>query len=478
MEEELPLEHQKDDNFSEWYSEVIEKAELCDKRYPVKGMNVWRPYGWKIMLLIDEHIREEMKRTGHEEVNFPLLIPEEQFKKESEHIKGFSDEVFWVHHAGGENLDVPLLLRPTSETAMYPMFALWIRSHADLPLKIFQIVNVFRYDTKQTRAFIRMREFHFFEAHTCHVDEKDAEMQIKEDMDIMMRLSRRWCLPYIMVKRPEWDKFPGAYYSLACDTFLPSGRSLQLGTFHHYRDNFAHAYEIKYEDADGTHKYVHQTTYGMSERLVGGIIGIHGDNRGLMLPPDVAPWQVVIVPILSKEVKKEIIDECRNMKEKFEMNGIRVYLDERDIRPGNKFYYWELRGVPLRVEIGPKDFRENTVTFSRRDTLERKIVDKDDAVDECKHILKEIQSNLWRKAEEFLKNSMKHVDSVEEAIRQSGKSIIYMEWCGDEKCAGEIEVQTGMSILGTPIKKTEVRGKCRICGIKDARYMMYAAKSY
>src|SRR5438094_301587 len=229
----------KDEEFSEWYNGVIDRAELSDKRYPIKGMNVWRPYGWAIMKLIDQAMREEFDSTGHGEVNFPVLIPETEFQKEADHVKGFEGDVFWVTRGGLNELDVKLVLRPTSETAMYPMFRLWIRSHADLPLKVYQIVPVFRYETKMTRTFMRVREIHFFEAHTAHATYEDAEQQIQEDLQINERIMRLLCLPYLISRRPDWDKFPGAYYSLGTDTLLPSGRAAQVATFHQYRDNFA-----------------------------------------------------------------------------------------------------------------------------------------------------------------------------------------------------------------------------------------------
>lgn len=237
----------KEENFNDWYNEIVEKANLSDKRYPVKGMNVWTPYGWKIMRMIDTYIREELDATGHDEVYFPLLIPETEFKKEKEHIKGFDSEVYWVTHAGLNELDVRLVIRPTSETAMYPMFSLWIRSHQDLPLKVYQIVNTFRYETKQTRAFIRVREIHFFESHTCHDSEEDAQRQIDEDTEILAKIAKRLCLPYTLSVRTEWDKFPGAYYTVGIDTVMPNGKTLQIGSIHHYRTNFSEPYEITFE---------------------------------------------------------------------------------------------------------------------------------------------------------------------------------------------------------------------------------------
>ena len=301
----------KQEDFSEWYNEIVELAHLTDKRYPIKGMNVWTPYGWKIMRFIDTFIREECDATGHDEVCFPLLIPETEFKKEKDHIKGFDAEVYWVTHAGLNELDVRLLLRPTSETAMYPMFALWVRSHTDLPLKTYQLVNTFRYETKQTRAFIRVREIHFFESHTCHVDEADAQRQVEEDFVILENIMEHLCLPYFLLRRTEWDKFPGAHYTVGVDTLLPDGRSLQLGSIHHYRENFSRPFNITYEDDKGEHRFAHQTTFGMSERLVGAVVAVHGDDKGLVLPPDISPFQVVIVPILAKGNVEKVAEECQ-----------------------------------------------------------------------------------------------------------------------------------------------------------------------
>ncbi|MDD2627106.1 MAG: proline--tRNA ligase, partial [Candidatus Methanomethylophilus sp.] len=345
----------KKTDFGEWYNETVEKAQLCDKRYPIKGMNVWTPYGWKLMTQIDAYIRREMVATGHDEVCFPLLIPQTEFNKEKEHIKGFDSEVYWVTKAGNNDLGIPLLLRPTSETAMYPMFSLWIRSHTDLPLKVFQIVNTFRYETKQTRAFMRVREIHFFESHTCHETEEDAQKQVEQDMVIMDNVAKELCLPYSMLVRTEWDKFPGAYYTVGIDTVMPSGRTLQLGSIHHYRTNFSKPYNITYEDDKGEHHYVHQTTYGMSERLLGAVVGVHADDKGLILPPAIAPVQVVIVPIFSKNNRDEIMAACKVVNAALQDTGFRSKVDDRDLRPGNKFFDWEMRGVPLRLELGGRD---------------------------------------------------------------------------------------------------------------------------
>jgi len=462
----------KAEDFSEWYNEIVEKANLTDKRYPIKGMNVWTPYGWKIMQAIDSHIRQEFDATDHQEVCFPLLIPEDQFAKEKEHIKGFDTEVFWVTHAGLNPLDVKLLLRPTSETAMYPMFALWVRSHADLPLKTYQIVNTFRYETKQTRAFIRVREIHFFESHTCHADFEDAERQVREDYDVLAVLARKWCLPYRLLKRTHWDKFPGASYTVGIDTLLPSGRSLQLGSIHQYMENFSKPYEIKYEDDKGEHKYVHQTTFGMSERLVGAIVAIHGDDKGLVLPPEVATTQVVIVPVLAKGETEKVSKAARDLYDELKGAGLRVRLDERDVRPGVKYYDWELKGVPLRLELGKKDIEKVKVTFVRRDTGEKSLRDRGKVVAEVKDMLALI-------AKEMLGRALKGMDEgivTVESLENLPEKMIRTGWCGEEDCGHEIESRSDMDILGTPVDGEKFTGACVICG-KPTKTPVYMARA-
>ena len=474
LEEKMKVKLDKS-NFNEWYNDVIELANLSDKRYPIKGMNVWTGYGWKIMLNIDKLIRHEMELSGHDEVCFPLLISEEQFAKEAEHIKGFDKEVYWVTTAGGEPLDVKLLLRPTSETAMYPIFSLWIRSHADLPLKTFQLVNTFRYDTKQTRAFIRVREIHFFEAHTCHDSFEDAEKQIADDLQIMDRLSKKLCLPYLMLKRPDWDKFPGAFYSLAADCVMPTSKTLQIGTIHQYRDNFSKPYEIIFEAVDGEHKYVHQTTYGMSERLIGAIVGIHGDNKGVILPPAIAPYQVVLVPILVKTQREQVKNACLELRSELMQAGIRVHYDDRDIRPGNKFYDWELRGVPLRLELGPRDLEKGEITVVRRDIGERAVIPRGLALENINSILAKIEEEMYERARTTLEESIIKIDALDDAKDRSG--IFRMGWCGEPECDDQIVQYLDLNMLGTPIHDEGYSGNCAQCG-KPTETVVYYAKSY
>ena len=468
--------HKKTEDFNEWYNEIVELSDLCDKRYPIQGMNVWRPYGWKLMNYVDQMIRFEMEKTGHDEVYFPLLIPESLFKKEEEHIEGFGSEVYWITHAGNNKLEERWLLRPTSETSMYPIFSLWIRSHADLPLKTFQIVNTFRYETKQTRAFIRVREIHFFEAHTCHADFEDAEKQVAEDKDIAGRLFKKLCLPFIFNKRPDWDKFAGAFYTISIDVLMPSNRTLQLGSIHQYRDNFSKPYGISYEAEGGKHLYCHQTTYGMSERIIGALVGIHGDDKGLVMPPEAAPTQVVIIPIIFKGEEKKVLDACNLLCKKLSDENIRAHVDDRDITPGNKYYEWELKGVPLRVEIGPKDLKKEELVIVRRDTGAKKSIKQKLAVKTIKEEFAKISKNLYDKAKKLLDENIHRVKTAEEA--QNKKGIVELPWCRNKDCALEIENILEGNTLGEPIEDIECKNCfCPICG-KPAETWMRYAKTY
>ena len=457
---------------------MVERAALSDKRYPIKGMNVWTPYGWKIMRFVDTYIRRELDATGHDEVCFPLLIPETEFKKEKDHIKGFDSEVYWVTHAGLNELDVRLVVRPTSETAMYPMFALWVRSHQDLPLKTYQIVNTFRYETKQTRPFIRVREIHFFESHTCHDSEEDAQRQIEEDLEILRRIMKELCLPYFLLRRTEWDKFPGAHYTVGIDTVMPNYRTLQLGSVHHYRTNFSVPYDITYEDENGEHKHVHQTTYGMSERLLGALISVHGDDDGLVLPPAVAPFQVVIVPILSKKNAEEVTAAAERLRDELTAGGIRVKLDDRDDRPGSKFYDWEIKGVPLRLELGGRDIESNVVTFARRDTSEKGTIGLESLVPGVKLILDTIMHDMEAKAWEFQNSSVRHIESADEIPKEdtAEQRVYSFGWCGCDECGHAFEDAHDIKILGTPYIPEEFEGKCIICG-KPTKTKAYAART-
>ncbi len=487
----------KTENFSEWYNDIIEDAGLIDKRYPVKGMDVWMPYGLKLMRAIDQYTRDEMARTDHEEVEFPLLVPESLFAKESDHIKGFEDEVYWVRHGGLDELEVPLVVRPTSETAMYPMFSLWIRAHTDLPFKIFQIVNVFRYDTKQTRSFMRVREIHFFEAHTAHVDYEDAERQICQDLEIWENLTDKLCLPSVLAQRPEWDKFPGAHYTIAADVLMPELKTLQCATFHHYKTNFAEPYEITYETAEGEFEHVHQTTYGMSERLIGAIVGLHGDEQGLRLPPAIAPIQVAIVPIIFEESEDAVRQACHDVAETLASAGIRAHVDESDETAGFKYNKWEQKGVPVRLEIGPRDLENDNVVLvprdGRADDVEvtsthavkilkgaKAVVPHVAVVDAVQEQLDAFAGRLREAAEELLEENTVTVKTIEDAAHHDG--VLRSWWCGQESCAEEIETNADRSVLGFPRKAQDGKivpadqepGACIACQARTDQIILLA----
>ncbi len=465
----------KETDFAEWYLQVIDDADLVDKRYPIKGMNVWTPYGMRVMRLMNRFMHEEMARTGHEEVQFPVLVPEEQFKKEADHIKGFEQHVYWVTHGGLSPLDVRLLLRPTSETAMYDLFSLWIRSHTDLPLKVYQIVPTFRYETEQTRTFMRVRELSFFfESHTCHEDFDGATRQVEEDIKIWANLARRYALPVLISKRPDWDKFPGAHYSVVPDAYVAAaGRSLQVASMHHYQDNFSKVYGIDFENAKGERRYVHQTTYGMSERILGAIVAIHGDDNGIVLPPDIAPVQVIVVPILAKGEKATVTREAKALHKDLRAR-VRTELDLRNLRPGAKFYEWERKGVPLRVEIGLEEMKGRYVTLVRRDTGRRRKVQRKDAAKRVEGALRTIQRDMFSRAKEELAKSIHTATSYEGAPT---RGIIRAGWCGKESCGLRMEEKLDRNVLGTPFVDEKFRGSCLECGEK-ATTVAYAAHAF
>ncbi|MDS0257099.1 proline--tRNA ligase [Thermoplasmatales archaeon AK] len=447
-------------NFSEWYNEIIEISGLSDKRYPIKGMNVWLPYGLKAMQRIDTIIRESVDSKGFQEVSFPVLITRDQLAVEFEHIRGFENEVYWVTKGGREKLDIELALRPTSEAAMYGMFSLWIRSHTDLPLRIYQIVSVYRYETKHTRTFIRIREIHFFEAHTAHATYEDAEAQMDEYRRIWSEISGELCLPYVVNRRPDWDKFPGAKYTLAFDTVLPGGRSLQIGTIHEYGDNFARNYDIKYLKDDGTHEYVSQTTFGMSERLLAAIIGIHGDDKGLIFPPGIAPIQVVVVPIPSEGASTEA--RSKEIADGLTRAGIRAYADLREnYTPGYKYNDWEMRGVPLRIEIGERELKNGTVTLAMRTGGKKRTVEASKVEDTVREMLGEVKAELSTRSRRHFAQYTFRAGSLDEIKSREG--MVFANWCGSKDCSDKVEQVTEFSLLGM-VDGSKEDGKCVVCG--------------
>ncbi len=454
------------EDFSAWYNELLWRAEIMDVRYPVKGLYVWFPFGFAVRKNVYDHLRGLLDRE-HQETLFPLLIPENEFMKEAEHIKGFEEEVYWVTHGGLTPLDVKLALRPTSECAIYPMYALWVRSHADLPIKLYQIVNTFRYETKHTRPLIRLREITSFkEAHTVHATWEDAEKQVETAIALYQEFYSHLCIPVIVSKRPDWDKFPGADYTIAVDTIMPDGKTLQIGTVHHLGDHFSKTFEIRYEDTNGEQQLAHQTCYGISERSIAALISIHGDDRGLVLPPAVAPVQVVIVPITIGKRKDEVTAAACSIESELAAAGFRVKTDQRDIRPGAKYWYWEMRGVPLRLEIGPRDIDSGQVTSVTR-YGEKSVIAREGLVDGVRDMLAAFTVSMREKAQRHVQSHVRTASSLDEVMAGVQTGVVVAPWCGEKACADSIEEKVNASILGTGIRSGcagDVHGKCVGCG--------------
>ncbi|MAV95010.1 MAG: proline--tRNA ligase [Euryarchaeota archaeon] len=393
-----------------------------------------------------------------------------------EEIGGFEKEVYWVKHAGEHNLDVPMFLRPTSETPMYTMFSLWIRSHADLPLKTFQIVNTFRYETKQTRSFIRVREIHFFEAHTAHADQSGADAQIDEDSDIVRRLLHDLCLPAIISKRPVWDTFPGAWYTNAVDAIMPNGRTLQIASYHHYRDQWARAFDITYEGADGSQNNCHQTTFGMSERLLGAVVGVHGDDAGLIMPPSIAPIQVVVMPVAA-HLDEAVEPQASKIVERLKKSGIRARLDSRDMRPGAKHYDWEIKGVPLRLEIGPRDLSSGSFVMSLRtgtkashplNLLEEIVLQS----------LEDVSTELRVRSSNLMESKMSVLQSLPLKPSDLDQGTVYeVAFDGNDADAEKLEKSTNLTLLGDSFEPYESPRICIITGKETVR-KQHLAKMY
>ena len=467
------------ENFGEWYLDILEKADLIDSRYPVKGLTVIRPYGYQIRKQT-LNIYTKLLEQEHEELLFPTLIPESELAKEGKHVKGFEDEVYWVTHGGNTPLNEKLALRPTSESAMYPMFSLWVRSHIDLPMKYFQVVNTFRYETKHTRPIIRVREIQTFaEAHTIHSTKEEADQQVQTGIKIYKELFDNMAIPYTISKRPDWDKFPGADYTMAMDVLMPSGRTLQIGTIHNLGQTFAKTYDIIFENKEGTHEHAYQTCYGLSGRILAALIGIHGDEKGLKLPPSIAPNQITLIPILFKKGKEEVLNKCNQIKEQLEKSNIRTNIDTREIRPGKKFFDWEIKGTPLRLELGPRDLENNKVIIVRRDTLEKTQLPIDDNLtSNIEKILEDITKTLKENAWKTFKENIKTANTINEITQLiNEKNMVKFNWCGDEECGKEIEEKSNIDLLGINKETEDENATCIHCG-KPAKHIALISKSY
>ncbi|MEK6941130.1 MAG: proline--tRNA ligase [Nanoarchaeota archaeon] len=475
----------KSEDFSEWFTQVTQKAELCDMRYNIKGFVVYRPwcvYAMKRMFNIYEHALE---KKGHDPVIMPVLIPEKNFNIEAEHVEGFAPEVFWVtEHGDGEKFEERLALRPTSETAFYQMFSHWIRSYQDLPLKTYQSGSVYRYETKATRPFIRSREIIWIEAHDAFATEEEAMNQVLEDMQTTKEVMLDYFgIPFIFFQRPEWDKFPGAVHTYAADALMPSGRVLQLPSTHLLGQKFSKPFDVKFVDNSGKEQYAHITCYGPAiSRIYGGMIGIHGDDRGLVLPFDIAPKHIVIVPILFDSSRDNVLKRCVSLRKK--LKNYRVFIDSNESKsPGWKFNHWELKGVPIRIEVGPNDIKKNTLVIFRRDKNIKKNIKMSDLLKEVEIIKDEFTQTLIRKAKSYFDGSIinsKTVDESKELIKN--EKIVRAAFCSidtdGKACAEVVEKEVGAAVRGIKVGEEEKpKLPCIICG-KSAKHFVYIARSY
>jgi prolyl-tRNA synthetase len=468
----------KEEDFSRWFDEVIFKSEILDERYPVKGVYVWLPYGYEIMENIMSIMERLLRQTGHKRVYFPSIIPESVLSREFRFIKGFQDSVFWITKLGRQDAPEKLALRPTSEAIMYEVLSKWISSYRDLPIRIYQIAPIYRYETKATRPMLRVREVAFFkEGHTFHATYEEAVEQVNLEVWIYKSFYDELLIPYIVVKTLPWDTFPGALYNYDIVTIMPDGKALELGSAINFGDLFARTYDLTYMDEDGKRKNVNTTSFGISERSLAAVIAIHGDNRGLRLPPKIAPIQIVIVPIPTRDYEERILEYSREVKSALERN-FRVHLDDGEERPGYKFYKWEMKGVPIRIEIGRNELERREVTICRRDKMERETVPFDELNERIPEILRDIERVLSEQAWSYFKERIFYARSMEELVENVKTKVVSFAWCGKEECAHEVEEKGGYGLLGYEEDALKGRGeKCIVCG-DEARHRCWIGRSY
>jgi prolyl-tRNA synthetase len=465
-------------DFSKWYLDVVRRAELADYS-PVKGFMVIRPYGYAIWELIQQALDRRIKASGHVNAYFPLFIPESLLNKEAEHVEGFAPQVAYVTHGGGELLAEKLVVRPTSEAIIGTMYARWVHSWRDLPILINQWANVVRWE-KVTRPFLRTTEFLWQEGHTAHETHDEAEAETLMILDLYAATSERvLAMPVIKGQKSDSEKFAGALRTYSIEALMGDGRALQAGTSHNLGQNFAKAFDITFQARDKSVQHVWGTSWGVSTRLVGGVIMTHGDDSGLVLPPNVAPYQVVVVPIGRDNWRETVLPRAQEIREDLAAAGIRVTLDDRDERPGWKFAEWELRGVPLRLEIGPKDIEKSAVLLARRDTREKLGVPMDGLASRVRGLLDEIQQNLLARAVAFREEHTHTVATYDEfqQAMEGRPGFVIAPWCGAAECEARIKTDTQATIRNMPIGGSAPAGRCIRCdnpAIADAWF----AKSY
>ena len=476
MSEDLGITIKKEENFSEWYNQVVLKAELADYS-PIKGCMVIRPNGYEIWEKIQAFLDKRIKETGHKNAYFPLFIPEAFFKKEAEHVEGFSPEVAWITHGGDRPLEERLAIRPTSETIMYDMYSKWIRSWRDLPLLLNQWCNIVRWETKMTKLFMRTREFLWQEGHTAHATEKEAEAEARKMLDVYREVYEELLsIPVIAGLKTESEKFPGAVHTFTLEALMPDGRATQCCTSHNLGQHFSRAFNIQFIDKDEEKKYVWQTSWGLATRSISIVIMMHSDNKGLVLPPKVAPVQVVIIPIIFQDSQEDIGAVAHTIKDKLQEYSV-IIDDRQEYTAGWKYNHWEVQGVPLRIEIGPRDVKANQVIMVRRDTGEKSAVPMNQVPQKVKELLEIIQTELFERAHRFLDENTVEAKTYEELMQYvDEKKMVKVNWCGSEECEAIIKEETGASSCCIPFDE-QADGSCIYCD-KPAHHIVYFAKHY
>ena len=469
----------KDQDFSEWYSQILQKADITDIRFGVKGFVVIKPWGTLIIENMFDLYEQELQKRKHKPVIMPSIIPESNLKKESSHIKGFTPEVFWLNIKGEERV----ALRPTSETVFTPMFSLWVRSHRDLPLKLYQRAAVFRLDTKATRPLIRGREFYWIEAHDAFATKKEAEAQVKEDIVMTEEIMhKKFGIPFLPMKRPEWDKFAGAEYTIGSDVLMPDGKLIQQPSTHLMGQKFSKAFNAKFTDEKGNEDYLWTTAYGPAiSRILASVISMHGDDKGLILPFCISPVKLVIVPIYNKDNKAKVLKYANDVAEN--LKDYKIEIDDRDnYSPGWKFNEWVLKGVPFRIELGEKELKNKTLTLFARDTKKKESISVKD-LKNLKKLGEDFDERLRKKADAFANSKLvkcKTKEQLKKALNEG--NVARVEWCSTDnlgvKCAEQAEKLFSADVRGTMAnKKEKPEGKCIICG-KKANEVVYIGRSY
>ena len=465
-----------EDDFAKWYTDIVIKADLADYT-DTKGCIVIKPYGYSIWEKIQEYANEKFKKEGIQNAYFPVLIPESLLNKEKEHVEGFAPEVAWVTIGGQEELEEKLCVRPTSETMFSTMYSKWLTSWRDLPIKLNQWCNVFRWE-KETRPFLRSREFLWQEGHTIHETSEEAQALTYRMLDIYGEIIEELlAIPVLKGKKTEKEKFAGAEYTLTVEMLMHDGKALQAGTSHYFGQNFTKPFDIKFQNREGKEEYAYQTSWGISTRLIGGVIMAHGDNRGLKLPPKLAPIQTVIVPIASH--KEGVIEKATEIYEKLKQK-YRVKLDTRDqYSTGYKFNDWEMRGVPLRIEMGPRDIENGICILVRRDTNEKIEVKLDELSSKIGEILELIQQNMFDTCKKRMEAKTTIAHNLEEfqANMNKEQGFIKAMWCGNEECEAKIKELTAAKSRCMPFEQEHIGDTCVCCG-KPATKMVIWGRQY